>query len=176
MQALLEAPTLHLATSPERDKSREFDALLDSERTRLYGIAYSILRDHREAEDAFQDAMLRAWKGWTHLRDENTRSGWMVRIVVNQSITHRKKMLQRWSQRPTNESDHAPLEAALTHDLMDLDRWYGLLSRKQRAAILLHYHFGYSIEECSALMNCGAGSVRTHLARAIAHMRKEMAS
>ena len=60
--------------------------------------------------------------------------------------------------------------------LVDLDRSYRKLSPKQRAALFLHYHHGYSIDECADLMTCGAGSVRTHLARALASMRKEMAS
>ena len=47
---------------------------------------------------------------------------------------------------------------------------------KQRAAMFLHYHHGYSIDECADLMSCRAGSVRTHLARALASMRKEMAN
>ena len=65
-------------------------------------------------------------------------------------------------------------DAVIEGRLVDLDRSYRRLSPKQRAAVFLHYHHGYSIDECADLMTCGAGSVRTHLARALASMRKEM--
>ncbi len=152
-----------------------FDALLNAERRRLYGIAYSILRDHAEAEDALQDAMLKAWRSWSSLRDEGARQTWLVRICVNHRINRRKWLRVR-------PGAAARADAAATPDprfegrLVDLDRSYRRLSPKQRAAIFLHYHHGYSIDECADLMSCGAGSVRTHLARALASMRKEMAT
>ena len=43
------------ATPRAADAEASFDALLNVERRRLYGIAYSILRDHAEAAEALQD-------------------------------------------------------------------------------------------------------------------------
>ncbi len=152
-----------------------FDALLNAERRRLYGIAYSILRDHAEAEDALQEAMLKAWKSWDRLRDEGARPTWVARICVNHCINRR-----RWLRLRPGAA--ARIDVAATPDprfegrLVDLDRSYLKLSTRQRAAIFLHYHHGYSIDECADLMSCHAGSVRTHLARGLASMRKEMAN
>ena len=71
--------------------------------------------------------------------------------------------------------DSAVADPRFEGRLVDLDRSYRKLSPRQRAAVFLHYHHGYSIDECADLMSCGSGSVRTHLARAMASMRKEMA-
>lgn len=157
------------------DAEAAFDDVLDANRRRLYGIAYSILRDHAEAEDAFQDAMLRAWRSWHTLRDESARQSWLVRICVNHCINRRHGLLVRRS-RATDEWDAAAPDPRFEGRLVDLDRSYRRLSPKQRAAIVLHYHHGYSVEECAGLMGCRAGSVRTHLARALASMRTEMAN
>jgi DNA-directed RNA polymerase specialized sigma24 family protein len=157
------------------DAEVSFDMLLNAQRRRLYGIAYSILRDHAEAEDALQEAMFKAWKGWDDVRDEAARQTWLTRICVNHCINRRKGLgLRRLFFGPAGPGDEAPVDPRFAGRLVDLDRSYRKLSPKQRAAIFLHYHHGYSIEECAGLMACGAGSVRTHMARAIASMRKEM--
>jgi RNA polymerase sigma factor (sigma-70 family) len=162
------------ATPRAADAEASFDALLNVERRRLYGIAYSILRDHAEAEDALQDAMFKAWKSWNSLRNEDARSTWLIRICVNHCINRRKGLrLLGFATAPRHE-DAAAADPRFEGRLVDLDRSYRKLSPKQRAAVFLHYHHGYSIDECADLMTCGAGSVRTHLARALASMRKEM--
>ncbi len=154
---------------------QSFDTLLSAQRRRLYGIAYSILRDHAEAEDALQDAMLKAWKSWDSVRDETARPTWLVRICVNQCI-NRRRGLQLHLGRAAQTGDAAAPDPRFEGRLVDLDRSYRKLSPRQRAAVFLHYHHGYSIDECADLMSCRAGSVRTHLARALASMRKEMAN
>jgi RNA polymerase sigma factor (sigma-70 family) len=156
------------------EAERSFDALLSAERRRLYGVAFSILRDHGEAEDALQDAMLKAWRSWDSVRDESARTTWLLRVCVNHCINRRKGL-----RRLGLGASPAPQQAAAPDPrfdarLVDLDRSYRKLSPKQRAAVFLHYHHGYSIDECAGLMSCRAGSVRTHLARAMASMRKEM--
>ena len=158
------------------EAAADFDALLNAQRTRLYGIAYSILRDHAEAEDALQDALFKAWKSWSSLRDEEARITWLVRICVNHCINRRKGLRLRSVAAAPRTEDAAVADPRFEGRLVDLDRSYRTLSPQQRAAVFLHYHHGYSIDECADLMSCGAGSVRTHIARALASMRKEMAN
>ena len=158
------------------DVDASFDAALDSHRRRLYGIAYAILRDHAEAEDALQEAMLKAWRSWTTLRDEDARQSWLIRICVNHCVNRRRSRRRHGEAGPADARDQAPVDPRFGGRLVDLDRSYLRLSPRQRAAVLLHYHHGYSIDECADLMSCRAGSVRTHLARALASMRKEMAN
>jgi RNA polymerase sigma-70 factor, ECF subfamily len=163
-------------TTPRAARAEaSFDSLLNAERRRLYGIAYSILRDHAEAEDALQDAMLKAWRSWGSVRDERARPTWLVRICVNHCINRRRWLRVRLTAAAQANEAAAP-DPRFEGRLVDLDRSYRRLSPKQRAAVFLHYHHGYSIEECADLMSCRAGSVRTHLARALASMRKEMAN
>jgi RNA polymerase sigma-70 factor (ECF subfamily) len=166
-----------MVPAPARAAEAEtsFDALLSAERRRLYGVAYSILRDHAEAEDALQEAMLKAWRSWDSVRDEAARKTWLVRICVNHCI-NRRGWLRRRPGRAAQPDDAAAPDPRFEGRLVDLDRSYRKLSPRQRAAVFLHYHHGYSIDECAELMSCGAGSVRTHLARALASMRKEMAN
>jgi hypothetical protein len=57
-----------------------------------------------------------------------------------------------------------------------MDRAYRRLSKKQRAAISLNYAHGYSVDECALFMGCRPGTVRTHLERGLATLRKDPAS
>ena len=56
----------------------------------------------------------------------------------------------------------------------DLDRSYRRLTRQQRAVIALHYEYGYTIDECAHLIGCAPGTARSHLARALTTMRKDL--
>ena len=160
--------------APSTAAESSFDELLNAQRRRLYGIAYSILRDHADAEDALQEAMLKAWRAWGTVHTQEARAAWLVRICVNHCINRRRGLRLRGPSVAPCERHAAAVDPRFSGRLVDLDRSYRRLSPRQRAAIFLHYHYGYSIDECADLMRCSAGSVRTHLARAIASMRKEM--
>jgi RNA polymerase sigma-70 factor (ECF subfamily) len=150
-----------------------FDLALNAHRGRLYGIAYTILRNHADAEDALQGALLRAWRGWPRLADRSVAGAWLTRICVNQCIDHRRSLLAR-RRHEADIQPSTPDEAQLRGALLDLDRAFLKLSRRQRAVLTLHHHHGYSVDECAEILGCGSGSVRTHLARAIARLREEM--
>ena len=49
-----------------------------------------------------------------------------------------------------------------------------LLSRRQRAVVVLHYSYGYTLDECSRFMGCRPGTARQHLARALTHLRETL--
>ncbi len=162
-----------------------FDAVFAREKTRLYHLALSVLHDRAEAEDAVQETMWRAWKAWSSVRDESKRSAWLTKICLHHCF-RRKRRLDRSAPWDTTDPVAAdagrlpgqPVGAAASagravHD-PDLDRAYRKLPPKQRAAIVLHYHHGYSIEQTAAVMGCRAGTVRTHVQRALATLRKEL--
>jgi RNA polymerase sigma factor (sigma-70 family) len=51
---------------------------------------------------------------------------------------------------------------------------FAVLSRQQRAVIVLHYLYGYTLDECSEYMGCRPGSARQHLARALSRLRENL--
>ena len=54
--------------------------------TQMYRLAFSIMKNHFDAEDAVQDAMLKAWRKMDTLRDENVFTPWLKTILRNQCI------------------------------------------------------------------------------------------
>ena len=152
---------------PARDVTA-FEAAVHAESGRLFAVAYSILRDPQDAQDAVQETMELAWRSWAALRDPSKRGAWLRRICVRRAIRTRRRLLPRLWLAETIAGP-APAEPDL-----DLDRSYRRLSRQQRAVITLHYQYGYSIDECAALFGCQPGTARSHLARGLASLRKEL--
>jgi RNA polymerase sigma factor (sigma-70 family) len=154
---------------PVRDATG-FEAAVHAESGRLFAVAYSILRDAQEAEDAVQETMELAWRSWEDLRDPSKRSAWLRQICVRRAIRSRRRLLPRlWLA----DSIDVHGQPAKDPDL-DLDRCYRRLSRQQRAVMTLHYQYGYSLDECAALIGCQPGTARSHLARALASLREEL--
>ena len=147
-----------------------FDAAVHAESGRLFAVAYSILRDVQEAEDAVQETMELAWRSWDTLREPSKRGAWLRQICVRRAIRSRRSLLPRlWLADTITVPAQPPEETDL-----DLDRCYRRLTRQQRAVVTLHYEYGYSLDECAALIGCQPGTARSHLARALASLRKEL--
>jgi RNA polymerase sigma factor (sigma-70 family) len=152
-----------------------FDAVAASDARRLFMLALSILRDDGEAEDAVQETLLKAWRSWDSLSRMERPSAWLTRVCVNHCISRRRLLRSRgWPPLTLLEDGAIAGMSRPAADLMDMERAYRRLSLKQRAAITLNYRHGYSIDECAAFMGCRPGTVRTHLARGLVTLRKEL--
>ncbi len=149
------------------------ERLVGAQQRRLFHIALAILRDAGEAEDAVQESFLAAWRKWDAVREEEKREAWLTTICVRQCLRRRKRLL-RWTLGNPDLAAPAAEDARFQGRLLDLDRAQAKLSRQQRAALVLSYQHGYSADRCAELMGVSGGTVRSHLARALATLRKEM--
>ncbi|HRZ61482.1 MAG TPA: RNA polymerase sigma factor [Rubrivivax sp.] len=81
-----------------------FEVLMRRHNRLLYRTARSILKDDAEAEDAVQDAYLRAWRALPDFRTESKLATWLVRIVANEALARLRR----------TGAAVIPLEAAMT--------------------------------------------------------------
>ena len=155
--------------------TRTFDSVVMQDARRLYSLAFLILRDAGEAEDAVQETQLKAWRSWESLSRTDRPAAWLTRVCVNHCISRRRHLRSRgWPPVALTEESASSPDPAASADIVDVDRAYRQLSLKQRAAITLNYRHGYSVEECAVFMGCRPGTVRTHVARGLAALRKEL--
>ena len=164
-----------LSTSESREQA--FDEIVGRDTERLCALARSILRDEGEAQDAVQETLIKAWRSWDSLSRSDHTGRWLTRVCVNHCISRRRYLRSRgWP--PLGLVDRVGARgndgSSTAINDIDLDRAYRRLSLKQRAAITLTFGHGYSIDECAALMGCRPGTVRTHVARGLATLRKEL--
>ena len=88
-----------------------FEVLANSAGDRLYAVARLILDQADVAEDAVQEALVRAWEQLPSLRDPDRFDAWLYRLVVN-ACADPGRQLRRWSRqvRPL------PVDAAISDD------------------------------------------------------------
>lgn len=158
------------AGDPERPDARaEAIAYLEQDTQRLVHLAASFLTDSRDVEDAVQEMLAAAWQSWNSVRDEENRRAWLTTICIRRCLR-----VRRWRLRHAT----VPLiediaDAGGTRDI-DWDRAFARLSVSQRAVLALHYQQGFTLDECAELMGRHPGTVRQHLSRGLARLRKEL--
>jgi RNA polymerase sigma-70 factor, ECF subfamily len=135
-----------------------------------YRLAFAILRQRMPAEDAVQEATLKAWDKFASFRNE--RGGfraWYLTIVANEC-----RSLQRgrwWSVlrfdevRPPQESGEAAMNAS------ELRQTIARLSRSDRLLLYLFYWLDLPLEEVAAVAGLSTGAARSRLYRAVGRLR-----
>jgi RNA polymerase sigma-70 factor, ECF subfamily len=152
-----------------------FEALVATDARRLYTLALSILRDEGEAEDAVQETLFKAWRSWSSISESDHLARWLTRVCVNHCTSMRRHLRARgWPPLELFEATGSSGGQSSPAEIIDVDRAYRRLSIRQRAAITLNYSYGYSVEESADFMGCRPGTVRTHVARGLASLRKEL--
>ena len=74
----------------------ELERVLEVEGRRLFAIAFSILRDPGEAEDAVQETAAAAWQGWATRNEPERTRAWLTTICVRKAM-RRRGWLRRWT-------------------------------------------------------------------------------
>ena len=128
----------------------------------LWRIAWAILRNSADCDDAIQEALLRAWNRIGSLRDETAFDAWLMRILVNES----KDILRRRARRPQTSMEAAPELAAPVENTALRDAIFAL-PLSLRLPLLPHYMEGSSVKETARMLHLPETTVhwRLHAAR-----------
>ncbi len=129
----------------------------------LYRIAWSYMGNHADAEDAVQDALIKAWEKRDTLRDTKLFRPWMTRILSNQckDLLRRRK---KWNFRPLE--DAAAQEAEIQEADAPVLEAMKKLKPELSLLITLYYADGYSIRELSDTLGIPEGTVKTRMRNA----------
>jgi RNA polymerase sigma-70 factor, ECF subfamily len=167
-----------------------------------FAIAQDLLRNRAEAEEAVQEALVRACESISDLRDPAALQAWFLRIVTNMCLrTLRRRRLRHalfgWA-RPDLDQDkpqaraevrgdqsvlagnmHAVSAMAASdlmlmahHDRNALLEKVALLPAKQRAAIILRYGHDMPVADVAAALDVSLATAKTHLVRALEKLRE----
>jgi RNA polymerase sigma-70 factor, ECF subfamily len=149
---------------------REFEERLAECGPLAFRVARGVLRNTADAEDVAQEALLRAYRRFDHLRDRTRFRGWLVRIAFRIALD-RLRSSKRREQRDTlwSEPAHQPRVAtaedlaASTEFQEHLERALAELPEKFRIVLLLAAMEGHTIEEVAALLGIPVGTVKSRL-------------
>src|ERR1700743_1391872 len=71
-----------------------YEHLMRKYNQRLYRISMSIINDDKEAEDIMQTAYFNAYRQLSNFKHQSSFGTWMTRILINESLLHKKKKLK----------------------------------------------------------------------------------
>jgi len=157
----------------------------------LFASAMAILNNEADAEEAAQEAVLKAFTNISRFRGECKFSTWIIQICINEArakIHKARKYLYESIDEPENGEDgdyfprdfadwrEIPSEALQRKELREaLQRAMASLPEKYREVLILRDIQHLSIEETAQVLGIGKGNVKTRLLRARLQMRDALA-
>ncbi len=162
-----------------------FNEIVERHQRAVYSTCLRMLRDQQLAEDATQDAFVRAWNAIDSFRGGIVRP-WLLRIATNRTYD----MLRSRARRPAGSLDAQPYESepewttqvspgehpeqfTSRGELSDLlQDALGSLPEDQRLAIVLSDVQGYGYDEIAQVMDIAVGTVKSRISRGRARLRE----
>lgn len=161
-----------------------FDQLVRPHFDRLYRLAYRLTGRKAEAEDLFQELLIKAYGKLDTLADIDEPGAWMSRVMYNLFVDHHRRFArQRMHLVEEGQlagegmaglagADNPVANNERLQQLMQLDAALQQLSVDHRIVVLLHDTEGYKLEEIQELTGSPIGTVKSRLHRARARLRE----
>jgi RNA polymerase sigma-70 factor, ECF subfamily len=150
-----------------------FERLVPAYRRRVFGLAYSILRDRAAAEDLAQEVFVKLWQALPRYDGRAQLSTWIYAITRNAAISAlraRRRSVSLSDRSVLEEAEGIAAAPAGGPDEAALRRGIGDLPAAQRQAITLYYLDERPVAEVAEMMGLPVNTVKTHLHRARAKL------
>ena len=164
-----------IAAARSGDRSA-FGALIAPRLDRLHGVARLVLRDADHAEDALQDALLRAWRDLGALRDDSRIDAWLHRLLVRACLDEARRR-RRWSLTP--RVPWLREEAAASPSIDErhrVDHAFARLSPEHRVVLTFRFYLDLELAEIAAATGAPLGTVKSRLHYGLEAMRAALAA
>ncbi len=171
-----------------------FGELVELHQDFVYNLAYRILQDYEEADDATQEAFVKIWQALAGFRGDSKFTTWAYRIVRNlclnrlRSAKSNPRTVSVETSFEDGEDEGREIIANLPGDITEEPAWrFDTNERRQliwqevdglpvkyREIIGLYYNQELSYEEIAASLEVPVGTVKTHLYRAKALLKNKL--
>jgi RNA polymerase sigma-70 factor (ECF subfamily) len=169
------------------ERARRGDTAAYGELVRRYQnlafcVAYVIVGSAEEAEDAAQEAFVRAYNALGSFRDGSPVRPWLLTIVANAARTRRSAAarhptlaLSAAADRPSDDAAQSPETAALAAERQrELLRAVHALRADDQQVIVCRYFLDLTEAESAAVLHCPRGTVKSRLSRALRRLRQQL--
>jgi len=151
-----------------------FTRLVEAYQIPVYNLAYRMLGDAREAEDAAQETFIRAYTRLTTYQTDKKFSSWLLAIASHHCIDRMRRRRFTWlslDELPFLEQAagerNQPENAAIRQEEQDeVRKMLDHLSPQYRAAVILRYWYELSYREIAEVMGTTESAIKSRLYRA----------
>ena len=140
----------------------DIEAVYDMYADMLYRLSLSYLQNSEDARDAVQDVFIKYATASDIFKDDEHKKAWLIRVTVNccNDMLRRRKLR---NYVPLDEiSETVSMDEESSSDIMNCLK---LIPPKNRAAVILHYLEGYSVEETAKVLKISVSAVKMRLKR-----------
>lgn len=167
----------------EHNRNAIFERLLRPYLERLYRLAYRLTGSKAEAEDLFQDVLVKLFGKLEDLAGIEEPGSWTSRVMFHHFIDNRRRFARQRllsvdeSQLPQKSIESLPgvddpeQDAERLDDIIRLGKALAELSDDHRLVVLLHDTEGYKLTEIQAITGDPVGTLKSRLHRARARLR-----
>ena len=191
-ETALAAQVQDLSASGDADAAREtFAQIVGRQQRRASRIAWHYLRDAAEADEAVQDAFVKAYTHIASFQRNLSFEVWFTRILINGCLDRQKARMRRsrWLmpagdasiheqhaiERASRPSEQSPEDLMLAHEWRDLlAAAVKKLPGRQRLVFLLCHYADHSTRDVAEMTGLNESTVRVHLFRAVRKLRTAM--
>ena len=145
----------------KRITQEELSALIMDNKDGMYRLAFSILRNDADAQDAVSEAIVLAFEKCHQLRKRSSAKSWLMQILVNSS----KKIAVQSNKYVLLENE---IQYEQAEEFKDDDMWETVmeLDEEFREVVVLYYYEQFSVREIGKMLRVPEGTVKSRLARA----------
>jgi RNA polymerase sigma-70 factor (ECF subfamily) len=162
-----------------------FNELVNRHHTKIYGLAYRMLGNAEDAEDATQETFLEAYKSIKTFRFQSQFGTWLYSIGLNtcnqyiRKAKSRNRMLEAYTEdtaaQGMTEERKVPERMAIKAEQSQvvqaaIDR----LPPKQREVVTLYYMQHLKYKEIAEILNCSLGTVASRLNKAMQNLKTKL--
>jgi RNA polymerase sigma factor (sigma-70 family) len=166
----------------DETEAADFAALVPPHTPIMLRVAAAIVGSV-DAEDAAQEAVIRAWRFWPSLRDKQAVRSWLLSITVN--VCHQWQRGEFGRRRHLTQAlpdDSDTQMATFAHDpganayaaALDLRHAINQLERDLRLVVILRYYCELDATETGRILGIPTGTVRSRLHRALERLRERL--
>ena len=152
-----------------------FETLIRAAGDHLLAVARKILRDPDAAEDALQQAVIKAWRRLPQLRDPDRFDAWLYRILVMACYAEANQARRFTGHVRSLRPDEVEGDfAAQFADREALEQAFVSLTPAHRAVVVLHHFAGLPTIEVARALGVSHGTVRSRLHYALRTLRSAL--
>jgi RNA polymerase sigma-70 factor, ECF subfamily len=151
-----------------RGDGAAFAELLRPHYQSAFRVAYGLLHDSTEAEDAVQEAAFKAWRRLGNLRGGSSLRPWFLAIVANQC---RGTSQSKWWSVAKGAKLERETESVDVAAAVDLRRALLRLSHDERLIVVLRYYLDMPFEEIATTLGITPKAARNRVERAVHRLR-----